>query len=258
MNQIFDTHAHYDSEEFNSDRDELLNSLPKKNVFAVITAGADIKSSEKAVEISKKYGYIFSAVGIHPENIPVNSTSIEYLKELENLILDNKKVVAVGEIGLDYHFNSENKEMQKSLFENQIQLALKHNLPITVHDRDAHGDTLEVLKKYKPKGVVHCFSGSLEMANEVIRLGMKIGIGGVVTFKNAKNIVNVVQNISISKIVLETDAPYLSPVPFRGKRCDSSYISYTAEKIAEIKKISTSEVLQITKENAKNLFDIPN
>ena len=254
MSLIFDTHAHYDDSAFDEDREEKLSVLPNDNIYAVINAGADIESSKKSITLSEKYDYIYAAVGIHPENI--SSISKDYISGLEKLILNNKKVVGVGEIGLDYHYTKENKTQQKDLFESQVKLAIKHDLPVIVHDREAHGDTLEILKKYKPKGVVHCFSGSLEMANEVIKMGMYIGVGGVVTFKNAKNVVYVVENISLENIVLETDAPYMSPVPFRGKRCDSSYIKYTAEKISEIKNIELNEVFEITKQNAKNLFGI--
>ena len=255
MGLIFDTHAHYDDIAFDDDREKILSSLPKNdNIYAVVNAGADIESSKKSINLSEKYSYIYAAVGVHPENI--SNTPKDYISQLEKLILSSEKIVGVGEIGLDYHYTKENKEQQKDLFESQVKLAIKHDLPIIVHDREAHGDTMEILKKYNPKGVVHCFSGSLEMAQEVIKMGMYIGIGGVITFKNAKNAVYVVENISLENIVLETDAPYMSPVPFRGKRCDSSYIKYTAEKISEIKNISLKEVFEVTKQNAKNLFGI--
>lgn len=250
---IFDTHAHYDDKSFDEDRSEVLKMLPQNNVFAVVNAGADIESSVKSIEISKEYDYVYASVGIHPENIP--DEKIDYINILEGL-LKNEKVVAIGEIGLDYHYTKDNKSDQIELFENQINLAVNHNLPIMVHDREAHGDTMDLLKKYTPKGIVHCFSGSVEMAKEVIKLGMYIGIGGLITFKNAKTAVNVVANIPLSSIVLETDAPYMTPVPFRGTRCNSSYIKYTAEKIAEIKNINVEEVLKITKENALKLFNL--
>lgn len=252
-NLIFDTHAHYDDKSFDEDRSEVLKMLPKNNVFAVVNAGADIESSVKSIEISKEYDYVYASVGIHPENIPDDKS--DYMKILEDL-LKNEKVVAIGEIGLDYHYTKDNKADQIELFENQINLAVNHDLPIMVHDREAHGDTMDLLKKHNPKGIVHCFSGSVEMAKEVIKLGMYIGIGGLITFKNAKTAVNVVENIPLSSIVLETDAPYMTPVPFRGTRCNSSHIKYTAEKIAEIKKIDVNEVLKITKENALKLFNL--
>ncbi len=255
MGHIFDTHAHYDDERFEEDRDEVLSWLPSQNISGVVNAGADIDSSKKAISIAEKYDYVYAAVGVHPENISEDMPE-DYLETLQELIQKNKKVVAVGEIGLDYHFKSDNKEIQKLVFEEQIKIANKFNLPVLVHDRDAHGDTMEILKRTCPKGVVHCFSGSLEMAQEVIKLGMNIGVGGVVTFKNAKNIVSVVHELPLEVMVLETDSPYMAPVPMRGKRCDSSYIKYTAEKIAEIKQITVEEVLNVTEANAKRLFNL--
>lgn len=252
-NLIFDTHAHYDDKSFDKDRAEVLEMLQQKGVFAVVNAGADIESSAKSIEISQKYDYVYASVGIHPENIP--DEKCDYINILEDL-LKNEKVVAIGEIGLDYHYSKDNKAEQIKLFENQINLAVNHNLPIMVHDREAHGDTMNLLKKYNPKGIVHCFSGSIEMAQEVIKIGMYIGIGGLITFKNAKTAVGVVESIPLSSIVLETDAPYMTPVPFRGTRCNSSHIKYTAEKIAEIKKIDADEVLKITKENALKVFGL--
>lgn len=255
MNMIFDTHAHYDDEAFAADRVEVLNNLTNNNVCAVVNPGAGVVSSKKAVELANAYDYIYAAVGVHPENID-DMQKYDYISELENLILQNKKVVAVGEIGLDYHFVNDNKQEQKELFESQIQLALKYDLPVIIHDRDAHGDTLEILKKYRPKGVVHCFSGSAEMAKEVLKLGMYIGVGGVVTFKNAKNIIEVVKLAPLESIVLETDAPYLAPVPLRGERNVSSNIKYVARKISDIKQINLDYLLEITKGNAYNLYSI--
>lgn len=255
-NMIFDTHTHYNDEAFNPDRESILKFLPEQNVFAVIDNGGNIESSYKAIKLSKEYEYVYAAVGFHPEYLENEDIDIEILTSKLEKMLKNDKVVAIGEIGLDYHFNSDNKSLQKKVFESQVQLAIKHNLPVIVHDREAHGDTLEILKKYKPRGVVHCFSGSVETARELIKIGMSLGIGGVVTFKNAKNIVEVVTEVPMSSIVLETDAPYLAPVPFRGKRCISSYIEYTSKKVAEIKNIKPEDVLAITKSNAIKLFDI--
>lgn len=252
---IFDTHAHYDDESFDSDRDELLKSLFSGSVCGIVNASVDLKSSEKSLELANMYPKMYAAVGIHPENIREDSV-LEDILLLEDLINKNKKIVAIGEIGLDYHFNHENKVAQIKLFENQINLSKKYNLPVLVHDRDAHGDTLQILKNYKPKGIVHCFSGSLEMAKEVVKLGMYLGIGGVVTFKNAKNIVDVVKNIPLENLVFETDAPYLAPTPFRGKRCNSSYIEFVAKKVSEIKNIDIEEVYSSAVKNAKSIFDI--
>lgn len=250
---IFDSHAHYDDSAFDEDRDKLLQSLPGLGVCGVVNVGTNLYTSVKAVEIAKKYSYIYAAVGIHPEEIS-NFRESDVL-ELESLT-KNDKVVAIGEIGLDYHYSKENKNLQIEVFEEQVKLAQRLELPIIVHDREAHQDTMEILKKYRPRGVVHCFSGSSEMASEVLRLGMYIGIGGVVTFKNAQKLVNVVDNIGVDNVLLETDAPYLAPVPFRGKRCDSSYIKFVAEKISEIKGIDYGKVLEVTKVNALKLFGL--
>lgn len=245
---IFDTHAHYTDEQF-EDRDILLPQIHKEGVSEIITCGTDIKSSIDSIELSKKYPFVYAAVGFHPEELTRIDVDIPALK---NLITE--RVVAIGEIGLDYYWNKENKEKQKDGFIRQILLAKELGLPVIVHDREAHGDTLEILKEYKPKGVLHCFSGSAEMAKEIIKLGMYIGVGGVVTFKNAKNLPEVIENIPLDRILLETDAPYLAPVPFRSKRNDSSLIPYIAEKIGDIKGISKEQVLKITKENAYRLF----
>lgn len=250
---IFDSHAHYTDKAFNDDRENMLGSLRESGICGVINCGADIESSVFSVELANKYDYIFAACGIHPEEadkIPENH--IEILKNLAR----NEKCVAIGEIGLDYYWRQDNKEKQKELFENQILLSKELDLPIIVHDREAHGDTLEILKKHKPKGVLHCFSGSAEMAKEVLKLGMYIGLGGALTFKNARKAVEVAEMLPLDKLLLETDCPYMAPVPFRGKRNYSGYIPYIAEKIAEIKGIDPQTVLDITSENAKKLFDL--
>lgn len=251
---IFDTHAHYDDEAFESDREELLNSMHEGGVLGIVNASADINSSLSSVKISEKYPYVFAAVGVHPENL--DGLSEDYTEQIKKIATEHKRVVAIGEIGLDYHFRSDNKEKQIEVFENQVKLANFLDLPVIVHDREAHKDTFDILKKYNPKGIVHCFSGSVEMAKEIVKLGMKLGIGGVLTFKNAKTIVEVVKQIPLSHLVLETDAPYLAPVPFRGKRCNSSYIKFVAEKIAEIKNISAQEVYKETFKNALEVYNI--
>lgn len=246
---IFDTHSHYTDEQF-PDRDELLTELnQEKGVSEIITCGTDIESSKASIALSKKFQFVYAAIGYHPEELTRTDVDI---KELESLFCD--RVVAIGEIGLDYYWNKENKEKQKAGFIEQILLAQKLSLPIIVHDREAHGDTLEILKKYKPTGVLHCFSGSTQMAKEIIKIGMYIGVGGVATFKNAKNLPEVIENTPLDRILLETDAPYLAPVPFRSKRNDSSLIPYVAEKIGDIKGKSKEEILKITKENAYRLF----
>ncbi len=248
---IFDTHAHYEDERFNEYREEMFTRFNEKGVGKIITCGCDKKSSLKALEISEKYEYVYAAVGIHPGNIDSDTT----VDEIEKLA-KHEKCVAIGEIGLDYYWVQDNKEEQKNIFISQLELAKKLDLPVIVHDRDAHADTLEILKTYKPKGVVHSFSGSVEMAEELLKLGMYIGIGGVITFKNAKKLPDVVKTLPEDKILLETDAPYLAPVPYRSKTNNSSLIYLTAQKIAEIRNTDTENILKITFKNAQNLFGI--
>lgn len=250
---IFDTHAHYDDSRFDEDREELISSLMDKGVSYIVNCGCDLKSSLTTVELSEKYDFIYAAVGVHAhEAEEATEKDLEKIKELYK----KEKVVAVGEIGLDYHYDFSPRERQKEIFEQQLILAKELDLPVIVHDRESHEDSLNLLKKHKPAGVVHCFSGSAEMAKEVVKLGMYIGIGGAVTFKNAKKPVEVVEYLPLDRLLLETDAPYMTPVPFRGQRCDSAHIAYTAEKIAEIKGIDVQELIDICNENAKRLFSI--
>ncbi len=250
---IFDTHAHYDDSRFDGDRDELLSSLSEKGVSSIVNCGCDLKSSLTTVALAERYSFIYAAAGVHAHEAQEATESD--LEEIERLY-GNERVVAVGEIGLDYHYDFSPREIQLEVFEKQLVLANRLGLPVIVHDREAHEDTMRLLKKHRPEGVVHCFSGSAEMAKEVLKLGMYIGIGGAVTFKNAKKPVEVVENLPLDRLLLETDAPYMTPVPFRGQRCDSSHIAYTAEKIAEIKAIDTQELIDICNKNAKNLFGI--
>ena len=252
---IFDSHAHYDDDSFNEDREVLLSEvLPKKGVVGIINCASDFESIEKTINLSEKYPFVYAALGIHPEcaaRLPENW--FEVLKDG----LKREKTVALGEIGLDYYWeDSCPRDIQKEVFIKQMELAKELDIPVIIHDRDAHGDTLEILKKYKPKGVVHCFSGSVEMAKEIVKLGMYIGMGGVVTFKNARHSVEVMKEIPLDKLLLETDAPYLSPVPMRGKRNDSSLIPYAAAKIGELRNLSATEILEISRNNVKSLFGI--
>lgn len=256
MEYIFDSHAHYDDEAFNKDRFELIEALKEKGVCGVINCGCTPESTDTARSFAEKYDFFYFASGIHPENIPSPEEDEEVFCKIKELA-NHEKCVAVGEIGLDYHYeDGAPRERQLYWFEKQLVLANKLSLPVIVHDRDSHADILELLKKHRPKGVVHCFSGSLEMAQEVIKLGMYIGLGGAVTFKNAKKPVRVAQGIPLDRLLLETDCPYMAPVPFRGKRCDSSMIALTAEKIAEIKGLTADEVLRAGKENARALFGV--
>ena len=252
-NNIFDSHAHYTDKAFNDDRENMLDSLKESGICGVINCGADLESSKASLELADKYDYFYFACGIHPEE--VKNLPDDYIEILRDMA-KHEKCVAIGEIGLDYYWRQDTKEKQKEVFENQILLARALNLPIIVHDREAHGDTLEILKKYKPKGVLHCFSGSVETAKEVLKLGMYIGLGGAVTFKNAKKPVEVAEFLPLDRLLLETDCPYMAPVPMRGKRNDSSYITFVAEKIGEIKGIDAQTVIDTATENTKRLFGI--
>ncbi|MBQ6816495.1 MAG: TatD family hydrolase [Clostridia bacterium] len=249
---IFDTHAHYTDDRF-ATTSVLQDLQNNKTVLAAITCGVDYADSLNAISLANKYPFIYAAVGIHPQE--VNETTVFSESDFLPLI-KNKKVVAVGEIGLDYYWDTTHKLAQQEIFAAQLQFANKHNLPVSVHDREAHADTLDILNAHKPKGVVHCFSGSAQMAQQILNLGMYIGVGGVVTFKNAKKLTEVVAATPLERILLETDAPYLAPEPFRGKINHSAYIEYIAEAIAAIKGVSASAVLNQTAQNAKNLFNI--
>ena len=250
-NLIIDTHAHYDDEKFDGVRDELLRELHKNGVDKIITCAVDGISAEKTLRLAENYDFIYAAVGIHPENLE-SKTTVDEIRRLAS----HKKCVAIGEIGLDYYWTDDNKDLQKEVFESQVILANELDLPVIVHDREAHSDTLEILKKHKPKGVLHCFSGSREMAQEIIKLGMYIGIGGVVTFKNARKMPEVINAVPIDRLLLETDCPYLAPEPYRGKLCHSGYITLTAQKIAEILGRTRDDIFCRTRENAKKLFNL--
>lgn len=249
---IFDSHAHYDDAKFDGVRDRILSSLGNMGVDGVINCGIDVDSSKAVIALAKKYPFLRSSVGFHPENLPSGEPD---LSEIEALVSQDS-VVAIGEIGLDYYWDKTNCELQKRWFSEQVMLANRLSLPVIVHDREAHADTLEILKETKPQGVVHCFSGSVQTAAEILKLGMYIGIGGVATFKNAKTSISVIEETPIERILLETDAPYLAPEPYRGKLCHSGMIIRVAEKIAKIKKIDTETVLKVTNKNARTLFNI--
>lgn len=253
MNNIFDSHAHYDSEAFDADRKELLGTLQSQGVCGVVNCGSDMASSIKSLELADEFDFIYAACGIHPHE--AEGCKQGYLSVLKKLCLEDK-CVAVGEIGLDYHYDFSPREIQKQVFEQQIVLAKELDLPVIVHDREAHEDTFELLKRYKPKGVVHCFSGSAEMAKEIVKLGMYIGLGGAVTFKNARKPREVAAVVPSDRLLIETDCPYMTPVPHRGKRCDSTYIPFTAEVIAEVRGTTAQEILDLTRVNANSLFGL--
>ena len=253
---IFDTHAHYDDDAFDEDRDELLSGMAAKNVEYIVNVGASIESSKRSIALAEKYPFIYAAVGVHPDEVgELDDEKFEKLREWTT----HEKVKAVGEIGLDYYWDKEKHDLQKHWFMRQMELAHEANLPIIVHSREAAKDTLDMIIAAKPldlSGIIHCYSYSVEQAREYLNMGYYIGIGGVLTFKNAKKLKEVAEYAPLSRIVLETDCPYLAPVPYRGKRNDSSKLSYVVEELAAIKQMPVEEVLRITNENGKKLYHI--
>jgi len=253
---IFETHAHYDDEQFDSGREALLASLPDCGIKRVVNIGASIASTQNSIELAEKYDYIYAAVGVHPSEISeLNEERFAWLRELTKL----EKVVAVGEIGLDYYWDKEPKvqERQRYWFKRQMELAREAGLPIVVHSRDAAADTMQVMKEVHAEeipGVIHCYSYSLEMAEEFIKMGYYIGVGGVVTFKNAKKLKETVEQIPLERILLETDCPYMAPEPYRGKRNDSTKIPYIVAKIAELKNVTPEKVEEVTWQNAMKFY----
>ena len=252
---LFDTHAHYDDEAFDPDRELLLESLPQRGVALVVNPGCDLESSRKAVAYAAEYPHVYAAVGIHPENCGgFTPADMDALRQLAQ----QPKVVAIGEIGLDYYW-AENppKELQQEVLRRQLALAQELRLPVIIHDRDAHADTLAIVREFpQVTGVFHCFAGSVEMAQALIKMGWMLSFNGAATFKNAKKAPEVIAAVPLEKLMIETDAPYLTPVPHRGERNDSSYVRFVAEKIAEIKGISAEEVEKATWENGKAFFGI--
>lgn len=258
MIKIFDTHAHYDDEDFNEDREELIAGLKDNGVFKVCNIGASMQTSRDTVLLTKKYDFFYGAVGVHPSEVDELET-IDGISELEAMAKDNEKIVSIGEIGLDYHYEDTNKELQKKWFIEQLELARRLKLPVVIHSRDAAKDTIDIMHELKAEeigGVVHCYSYEVEMAKLYEKMGFYFGIGGVLTFKNSRKLKEVVEYLPLEKIVLETDAPYLAPTPFRGKRNNSTYITYVAEEIANIKGISVDEVYETTWNNAFRLYGI--
>lgn len=251
---IFDTHAHYDDKAFEEDRNLLLPSLFSNGVGFIIDPGCTVESSKKAMELSEKYEQMFFAAGIHPEELADFSPAD--LDEIRALAA-HPKCVAIGEIGLDYYWDKSNREKQIEVFKSQLQLAVQMGKPVIIHDREAHGDSMEIIREFpEAKGVFHCFSGSAEMAEELLKRGWYLGFDGPVTYKNARKTVEVLEITPPDRILIETDSPYMSPVPMRGKRNDSGNLRYVIEKIAEIKNMSPGEIEQITEDNAKKLFHI--
>ena len=254
--ELFDTHSHYNDEKFDNDREEIINQTYKSGVTKFICAGYDLESSKKAVEISNKYEYIYSIVGISPNDI---TDDIEkHIDKIEK-IAKNTKVVAIGEIGLDYYWNKENKKEQKQAFIKQIELANKLNLPIVIHTRDAIFETLDILKNTicsNKKGIIHCCPLNSDLIKEALKLGFYISFAGPITFKNAHNADEVIKLVPMDKILIETDSPYLAPEPLRGTRNDSRNVIYMAKKIAQAKEKTVEEIAKITYENALKIFNL--
>lgn len=250
----FDTHTHLDDARFADDRAEVIQKVRDAGVTLAVNIGADMKSSETSVALAEQYDFIYASVGVHPEDVMhLTEADMDRLAELAQ----HNKVVAIGEIGLDYHYDDVPKELQKKWFLRQIQLAQKLELPYIVHDREAHGDVLEIIRESGYfRGVMHCYSGSAEMAQELLKLGFYISFAGPVTFKNGKKAQEAAKQIPIERILIETDSPYLTPEPYRGQRNDSSMVQFVARKIAELKGITAAEAARITMENGKRFFNI--
>jgi len=251
---FFDTHAHYCDKRFNEDRDELLGSMLESGVSLILNAGSSLRSSRQSIELANKYSFVYASVGVHPHDAKsMNDNTIYELQEL----LSDLKAVAVGEIGLDYHYDFSPRDVQKARFREQLELARSLELPVIVHERESLQDTLDMLREYSDlNGVLHCFSGSWETAKIVLDLGWHLSFGGVITFKNARRALEVIEKMPLDRIMLETDCPYLAPEPMRGRRNSSLNLKYIAEKIAEVRRITLEEVAVATTENGKRFFGI--
>ena len=251
---FFDSHAHFDDERFDADRDELLSSMAENQISYITNIGSDLKSSISSVELSKKYAFLYSAVGVHPHE--VKDMTERTLDEIKNLA-KHKKVVAIGEIGLDYYYDHSPRDTQKYWFKRQMELAWDLGLPVVIHSRDAMEDTINICRQCKIHGgIIHCFSGSEESAKIFLSMGYHISFAGPLTFKNSKNLPKVVKAVPLDRILIETDSPYMAPEPHRGERNSSIYVKHVAEKIAEILNMTVEEVAAATTENAKKIFNI--
>ena len=253
---LFDTHAHYDSRQFNEDRDEVLSGLKERGVSLVVNPGCDIPTSRMAVELAERYPFVYAAVGFHPEELEgAELSDLEVIRQLAA----HEKVVAIGEIGLDYYWvkDEEGRRKEQEFFRAQLALAEELNLPVIVHDREAHGDTLAIVKEFpKVRGVFHCYSGSVEMARELVDMGWMISFTGVLTYHNARKSVEVAEAIPLEHLMIETDSPYMAPVPHRGQRNHSGYVRHICEKLAEIKGIPFERCAEITLQNGCRFFGI--
>lgn len=257
--KFFDSHAHLDDEKFNEDREEIIEKIHQDDIEKFISAGYSLEGTKKSIELSKKYEFIYSTCGISPNDIPQTEEELwKVLDEIRKIAKQNSKVVAIGEIGLDYYWNKENKELQKKAFIEQIQLANELNLPIVIHTREAVMDTLEILKEkeVKKKGVFHCCPLNRELIKEGLKLGFYISFAGPVTFKNSKNANEIIEMVPNDRILIETDSPYLSPEPLRGRRNDPRNVKYIAQKIAYVKGLKLEEVAKMTYQNAEKIFEI--
>ncbi len=255
--KFFDSHAHLDDEKFNEDRDEIIQQIKKFGIENFISAGYSLEASKKGLELAKKYVFIYTTSGISPNDIPQTEEEMwKTLSEIKEIAKTNSKVVAIGEIGLDYYWNKENKDIQKQVFIEQIKIANELKLPIVIHTREAIMDTIQILKQnpVEKKGVFHCCPLNRELVKEALKLGFYISFAGPITFKNSKNAKEIVNMVPLEKMLIETDSPYLSPEPLRGKRNDPRNVKYIAEKIAEYKEMKIEEIAQITMNNAKKIF----
>ena len=251
---IFDTHAHYDDEAFDNDREALIRSLPEAGIGRVVNIAASPESIEECLDLAHRFPYVYCALGIHPEHCAEMDEAL--LEEIRKKLRD-EKAVAVGEIGLDYYWPEPDREIQKHWFARQLQLAAEVDLPVVIHSREAAADTMRIMKENhaeKVGGVVHCYSYSVELAREFVKMGFYIGIGGVLTFKNARKLVEVAREIPLERLLLETDCPYLAPVPYRGKRNCSLYLPHVVAKLAELKGITEEEVIRVTEHNAETMY----
>ncbi len=248
---FIDTHCHIVSEYYDDIENVIKNAIAN-GVLKIIVNGYNMRSNREVLELVKKYDIVYGALGIQPEELyDYNDNSLKFIEDHIN----DEKIIAVGEIGLDYHYDTD-RNLQKELFKRQLEIAYKYNKPVIIHSRDCIQETYNILKKSKVKGIMHCYSGSKEMALEFIKIGFLIGVGGVSTFKNAKNIVDVIKNIDLEYIILETDSPYLTPEPYRGKRNEPMYIPIIAKRVADIKGLDIKEIERTTTDNARRLFDI--
>lgn len=255
MKQMIDSHAHLDEERFDEDREELIKSLKENAISYVINPSSDMETSRRVVELSNKYDNIFAAVGIHPHD--AEGFKEEDLDELRELSKD-ERVVAIGEIGLDYYYDNSPREIQKEVFRKQLQLSHELDLPVIIHTRDAMGDTYDILKEFEGhvRGVMHCYTGSIEMAEKFMKLGFYISIAGPVTFKNAVNVREMAKQIPLERLLIETDSPYLAPVPNRGKRNDPTNVRYVADMLANLKEIQIDKIIEHSRENTVELFSL--